>query len=194
MTSFSVTSATSAKPNKSLTSATTLDEGISHYDVCGRGGSLLKIKAFFPIYHSQKLQSAELRAAKSKGRLWAIMDPGDSTGQELGRKGIPGMCWEHQSGFPLPADTNINNLGHLEGLTQASPTFKSHKGLTTHHSSSPGGAGTSICNRVTPVGQGSKKLKITKHWQACDRCQRAWVRIRLKLAVLADYITSQNLS
>lgn len=66
--------------------------------------------------------------------------------------------------------------------------------LTTHYSPSPGEAGTSICNRVTLVGQGSKKLKITKHWQACDRHQRAWVRIRLKLAVLADCITSQNLS
>ena len=99
MTSFSVTSATSAKPNKSLTSATTLDEGISHYDVCGRGGSLLKIKAFFPVYHSQKLQSAGLRAAKSKGRLWAIMDPGDSTKQGLGGRGIPGTWWGPHSGF-----------------------------------------------------------------------------------------------
>ena len=101
-----------------------------------RGGSLLYQSLFFPstIYKNFKVLCSEPQ--KRKCRLLTIMGLGDSTRQESGKTGTAGTGWGHQSGLPHPADINTNNLGHLEDPTLGSPTFKSHKGLTTQNSPS----------------------------------------------------------
>lgn len=136
MTIFSVTSATLQSPiNHSHLPRPSMRE--SHIMTYVGAEEAYYIQTFFshpPFTKNVKVLCSEPQ--KRKCRLLTITGLGDSTRQESGRTGTAGTGWGHQSGLPHPADINTNNMGHVEGPTLGSPTFKSHKGLTTQNSPS----------------------------------------------------------
>lgn len=151
----------------------------------GEEESLLKIK-FFSIYHSCNFKVRGLRAAKEKADCvvqWTLglNQARISVGKAYQACGWGTLKW-------LSSQLTLPTIWAIWKIQPCRP----QRDLTTP---SPGEAGTIICNRVHTSWPGKQEAwEHAKHWQACDRHQRAWVLELTTTYVLADCITSQNLS